>query len=82
MKIAGRIVVLGKPLLYATTNDFLITFGLRSVEDLPKLKEIEEIANELTGKSQEDEDVTFVVTKEDADNLKKREIKEDEDYFE
>lgn len=81
VKIAGRKDVLGKPLLYATTNDFLKTFGLRSIEDLPKLKEIEEIANELTSKPQEDEDVTFVVTQEDTDNLKKRELKEDEDYY-
>ncbi|PKL85018.1 MAG: SMC-Scp complex subunit ScpB [Ignavibacteriae bacterium HGW-Ignavibacteriae-1] len=45
IKIAGRSEALGKPILYATTNDFLRTFGLNSLQELPKLKEIEEIAS-------------------------------------
>ncbi len=44
IRIVGRSDALGKPLLYATTNEFLRTFGLNSLKDLPKLKEIEEIA--------------------------------------
>jgi segregation and condensation protein B len=44
IRIVGRSDSLGKPLLYATTNEFLRTFGLNSLKDLPKLKEIEEIA--------------------------------------
>jgi segregation and condensation protein B len=43
IKIAGRSESLGKPLLYATTQEFLRTFGLNSLEDLPKLKELEEL---------------------------------------
>ncbi len=33
----------GRPLLYGTTSHFLEYFGLSSLQDLPKLKEIEEI---------------------------------------
>lgn len=39
IKSVGRRDVVGKPLLYATTERFLIEFGLRSLEDLPELDE-------------------------------------------
>jgi hypothetical protein len=32
----------GRPILYGTTNEFLQHFGLKSLEDLPKLKEFQE----------------------------------------
>jgi len=41
--IEGRAETVGRPLLYITTNEFLKYFGLRSVKDLPKPREIEEI---------------------------------------
>ncbi|MGH9475561.1 MAG: SMC-Scp complex subunit ScpB [Terriglobales bacterium] len=41
---AGRKEVVGKPILYRTTRDFLIQFGLASLRDLPTLKEFEEMA--------------------------------------
>ncbi|MCX7930770.1 MAG: SMC-Scp complex subunit ScpB [Chlorobi bacterium] len=41
--IAGRSASLGKPLLYATTEQFLQTFGLGSLADLPKPREIDEL---------------------------------------
>lgn len=41
---AGRKEVLGKPILYRTTRDFLKQFGLSSLRDLPTLKEFEEMA--------------------------------------
>ena len=37
VKIAGRKDVPGRPLLYATTRNFLEHFGLKSVDDLKKL---------------------------------------------
>ncbi len=40
---AGRKNVLGKPILYKTTRDFLIQFGLNSLAELPTLKEFEEL---------------------------------------
>lgn len=36
----GRKAVPGRPILYATTPDFLHYFGLNSIEDLPALEEI------------------------------------------
>ncbi len=40
---AGRKNVIGKPILYKTTKEFLIQFGLNDVSELPSLKEFEEI---------------------------------------
>jgi len=41
--IAGRKDVIGKPVLYKTTKDFLVQFGLKDLAELPSLKEFEEI---------------------------------------
>lgn len=38
--ITGRAEVLGRPMLYGTTKQFLDTFGLGSVKDLPKPEEL------------------------------------------
>lgn len=40
---AGRKQVIGRPMLYKTTKDFLTQFGLKDVNELPSLKEFEEI---------------------------------------
>ena len=40
---AGRKQVLGKPILYKTTKEFLIQFGLKDLAELPTLKEFEEL---------------------------------------
>ena len=42
IRIAGRKEVVGSPFLYATTRDFLLHFGLRSLAELPPLEEFEE----------------------------------------
>ncbi len=41
--IKGRADTVGRPLLYFTTKEFLIYFGLDKITDLPKPREIEEI---------------------------------------
>ena len=41
--IKGRAESVGRPLLYATTDDFLKYFGLNDLTDLPKPRELEEI---------------------------------------
>ncbi len=43
VKVSGRANSPGKPLLYKTTDHFLKHFGINSVEELPKPREIEEI---------------------------------------
>ena len=40
IRIAGRQPGLGRPLLYATSREFLRYFGLDRIEDLPTLKEV------------------------------------------
>lgn len=40
---AGRKNVIGKPILYKTTKEFLTQFGLKDLAELPSLKEFEEI---------------------------------------
>jgi segregation and condensation protein B len=40
---AGRKNVIGKPILYKTTREFLVQFGLKDLSELPSLKEFEEI---------------------------------------
>jgi segregation and condensation protein B len=40
---AGRKNVIGKPILYRTTKEFMIQFGLKDLSELPSLKEFEEI---------------------------------------
>jgi segregation and condensation protein B len=40
---AGHKNVVGKPVLYKTTKEFLVQFGLKDLSELPTLKEFEEI---------------------------------------
>lgn len=44
--VVGRSDSLGRPLLYGTTRFFLEQFGLKNVEELPDLREIEEILDD------------------------------------
>ena len=47
VEIAGRSTEPGKPLLYKTTQQFLDYFGINSLDELPKLKEFEELQNQI-----------------------------------
>ncbi len=44
---AGRKQVIGRPILYRTTKDFLLRFGLKDVFELPSIEEFEKLAGEL-----------------------------------
>ena len=46
---AGRKSVVGRPILYRTTRDFLVHFGLKDVSELPSLREFEELARQALG---------------------------------
>jgi len=47
---AGRKAVIGRPILYKTSKDFLLRFGLKDVSELPSIEEFEKlIANEVQG---------------------------------
>ena len=41
---AGRKPVVGRPILYKTTREFLLSFGLKDVSDLPSMEEFEKMA--------------------------------------
>lgn len=40
LKISGRKKVLGRPLLYRTTDEFLMYFGLKDLTELPRVEEL------------------------------------------
>lgn len=44
---AGRKQVIGRPILYKTTKDFLLRFGLKDINELPSIEEFEKMASEL-----------------------------------
>ncbi len=46
VRISGRAEGPGRALLYGTTRDFLKHFGLKTLSDLPKLRELEELFQE------------------------------------
>ena len=46
---AGRKQVLGRPILYKTTREFLVQFGLNDLSELPSLKEFEELSRAALG---------------------------------
>jgi segregation and condensation protein B len=54
VRIVGRSEGLGRPMLFGTTRDFMTHFGLRSLADLPKPKELEELLAEGERKARED----------------------------
>jgi segregation and condensation protein B len=43
---AGRKNVVGRPILYRTSREFLVHFGLRDLSELPSLREFEELARQ------------------------------------
>ena len=46
---AGRKAVIGRPIMYRTSKDFLMRFGLSDLEELPSLKEFEQLARAALG---------------------------------
>ncbi|RPI09324.1 MAG: SMC-Scp complex subunit ScpB, partial [Acidobacteriales bacterium] len=49
---AGRKNVIGRPILYKTTKDFLVQFGLKDLSELPTLKEFEELRRMALGEDE------------------------------
>jgi segregation and condensation protein B len=46
IRIMGRKDVVGRPILYGTTKQFLLHFGLRDLDELPKIEEFAEVLGE------------------------------------
>ena len=51
---AGRKQVIGRPILYRTTKEFLLRFGLKDPSELPSIEEFERMAGELNEAAQEE----------------------------
>jgi segregation and condensation protein B len=63
---AGRKQVVGRPILYKTTKEFLLRFGLKDVNELPSIEEFEKMAADLAESDlAESEDAGAVVTEEE-----------------
>ena len=60
IRTKGRLDAPGRPILYCTTNGFLQHFGLRSLEELPNLKEFQESDLDFVREAQK----TEVINKE------------------
>jgi segregation and condensation protein B len=52
VRIAGHREIPGRPMLYATTRRFLEVFGLASLEGLPSLRDLQEIASSVESATQ------------------------------
>jgi len=52
IRIVGRSEGVGRPMLFGTTRDFMTHFGLKSLADLPKPKELEDLLAEGERKAQ------------------------------
>ncbi len=46
LRILGRKEVVGRPILYGTTRQFLLHFGLKDLGDLPRIEEFAEVLGE------------------------------------
>lgn len=67
IKISGRKSVLGRPLEYSTTDDFLKLFGLNSLDELPEISEFEEmVKREL---NQNENEITLDVSNEQIEQI-------------
>ena len=65
IRVAGRKEIVGRPLIYKTTDYFIEVFNLKNLNDLPSVKEMEEVLKKgdsagyvNTGKSEGNEDVS------------------------
>lgn len=59
LTIVGRSETPGKPLLYGTTEEFLRIFGLNSLSELPKLREIDDLLKTTTTMIESDDTITI-----------------------
>jgi len=71
---AGRKQVIGRPILYKTTRDFLLRFGLKDVSELPSIEEFEKLAGELADSEAVQEEIPMT---EPAPNEAVEELAED-----
>jgi segregation and condensation protein B len=64
IKILGKRDVIGKPLIYGTTQEFLETFGLKDIKSLPTLKETGDLF--IEGEIEEQKEFLFADEEDQA----------------
>jgi segregation and condensation protein B len=73
---AGRKNVVGKPILYKTTKEFLVQFGLKDLSELPSLKEFEDIRRMSIGDEPPAEQAELEIRPVEAVELAEPEVTE------
>jgi segregation and condensation protein B len=72
---AGRKHVIGRPILYKTTKEFLLRFGLKDLNELPSIEEFEKMAGELAESDALDgEELSPSRAESDGDELEIRSV--------
>lgn len=56
---AGRKQVIGRPILYKTTKEFLLRFGLKDLNELPSIEEFEKMAGEMAESEEPSSNLPF-----------------------
>jgi segregation and condensation protein B len=87
IRIAGRKEVVGKPFLYASTREFLLHFGLRSLKELPPLEQFEEMFGAENGSAEPPADTEEVADREaeeirDGDEAAMEEARQQQEEWE
>jgi segregation and condensation protein B len=66
---AGRKQVIGRPILYKTTREFLLRFGLKDVNELPSIEEFEKLASDIEISEEETPVEAAALPFEEADEV-------------
>ena len=82
LRVVGRKKVVGKPLLYGTTQEFLAHFGLNSLTDLPTLQEFGALAASLSLPQRQEAPVSSGAFEEEDDESSGQGSEEFEDATE
>jgi segregation and condensation protein B len=78
IRTAGRKKVIGRPMLYETTKDFLLKFGLKDLGELPSIEEFEKMAGEMA----EQEEIPMETGPDEAPQTEDEKPQAEEDRLE
>lgn len=70
IRIKGRKEVIGRPFIYGTSSLFLKYFGLNSLEELPKMEDFKETADEILEEHQVDREMSWADKEKEDENQK------------
>jgi len=82
LRIVGRRDEPGQPLLYGTTKDFLEIFNLRTLKELPTLKDVEELLREHRTRTESAAEVPVAISEDGEERSKVLEDVDDEEETE